>query len=76
MPQSTIEAKDILLVRAQNLPQVIVGISEQVATLYAKEMYENPEFTDGVIKPTQKMTLVDPHRFVEFLRYKDANRFK
>lgn len=60
----------------QKLPDVILGLGKQQAAKYVSEMYQDPEFSDGVIKPTQKTTIVIISRFIEFLRKMDAEKFK
>ncbi|MCR8969302.1 hypothetical protein [Facklamia sp. 7083-14-GEN3] len=60
----------------QKLPDVILGLGKQQAAKYVSEMYQDPEFSDGVIKPTQKTTIVIISRFIDFLRKKDSTKFK
>ncbi|KAA9296579.1 MULTISPECIES: hypothetical protein [Aerococcus] len=58
------------------IPEIFRGIGKQQAAKYIKEMYLNPEFTDGVIKPTQRTTIVIISRFIDYLRYMDDQKFK
>lgn len=58
------------------LPQVIIGLGEEQAEKYVREMYRNPEFSDGVIKPTQRTTIVMIDRFFDFMKWKDDRKFE
>ena len=58
------------------LPEVILGLGKQQAQVYVREMYQDPNFSDGVIKPTNKTTIVIISRFIEFLKSKEEAKFK
>lgn len=58
------------------LPEVILGLGKQQAQVYVREMYQDPNYSDGVIKPTNKTTIVIISRFVEFLKSKEEAKFK
>lgn len=58
------------------IPNIFQGIGKQQAVVYVKAMYSNPDFSDGVIKPTQRTTVVILKRFVEYLKYMDDQKFK
>ena len=58
------------------LPEVILGLGKQQAQVYVREMYQDPNFSDGVIKPTNKTTIVVISRFMEFLKAKEEGKFK
>lgn len=58
------------------LPEVIIGLGKQQAQVYVREMYQDPNFSDGVIKPTNKTTIVIISRFIEFLKSKEEAKFK
>ncbi|WP_311432232.1 hypothetical protein [Facklamia hominis] len=58
------------------LPEVIIGLGKQQAQVYVREMYQDPNYSDGVIKPTNKTTIVIISRFVEFLKSKEEAKFK
>lgn len=62
-------------VLTQKLPLVFIGIEKRNAEKLVSEMYKNPKFSDGIIKPTQRITLVNVDKFTEFLRFKDEERF-
>lgn len=66
----------ILAITTSEIPNYFVGIGKQQAIKYVSEMYVHPDFSDGVIRPTQKTTLVLPNRFLDFLRFKEEKRFK
>ncbi len=66
----------VIASRPQALPQIFLGLSERQAVDYVSEMYQTKEFADGVIKPTSRTTLVLVDRFIDFMRYKDDQRFK
>lgn len=70
------ELQGVIGVKVSQLPDYFVGLGKQQVELYVREMYANPEFTDGVIKPTQKTTIVLLDRFISFLRYMDEQKFK
>ena len=57
------------------LPEVIIGLGKQQAQVYVREMYQDPNFSDGVIKPTNKTTIVIISRFIEFLKSKEEAKF-
>lgn len=58
------------------LPDVILGLGKQQAQAYVREMYKDPNYSDGVIKPTNKTTIVIISRFIEFLKAKEEGKFK
>lgn len=58
------------------LPEVILGLGKQQAQIYVREMYQDPNYSDGVIKPTNKTTIVVISRFIEFLKSKEEAKFK
>ncbi|RYC97896.1 hypothetical protein [Facklamia hominis] len=58
------------------LPEVIIGLGKQQAQVYVREMYQDPNFSDGVIKPTNKTTIVIISRFIDFLKSKEEAKFK
>ena len=58
------------------LPEVIIGLGKQQAQIYVREMYQDPNYSDGVIKPTNKTTIVIISRFIEFLKSKEEAKFK
>lgn len=58
------------------LPTFIKGLGKQQCKLYVAEMYQHPDFHDDVIKPTQKTTVVNINRFIEFLKTKEEERFR
>ncbi len=58
------------------LPEVILGLGKQQAQVYVREMYQDPNYSDGVIKPTNKTTIVIISRFIEFLKSKEEAKFK
>lgn len=58
------------------LPEVILGLGKQQAQIYVREMYQDPNYSDGVIKPTNKTTIVIISRFIEFLKSKEEAKFK
>ena len=58
------------------LPEVIIGLGKQQAQVYVREMYQDPNYSDGVIKPTNKTTIVIISRFIEFLKSKEEAKFK
>ncbi|EKB54501.1 hypothetical protein [Facklamia hominis] len=58
------------------LPEVIIGLGKQQAQVYVREMYQDPNYSDGVIKPTNKTTIVIISRFIEFLKSKEETKFK
>ncbi len=57
------------------LPEVIIGLGKQQAQVYVREMYQDPNYSDGVIKPTNKTTIVIISRFIEFLKSKEEAKF-
>ena len=57
------------------LPEVILGLGKQQAQIYVREMYQDPNYSDGVIKPTNKTTIVIISRFIEFLKAKEEAKF-
>lgn len=59
----------------QKLPLVFIGIEKRNAEKLVAEMYKHPDYSDGIMKPTNRMTLVNVDKFVEFLRFKDSQRF-
>lgn len=61
---------------ASELPTFIKGLGKQQCKLYVAEMYQHPDFHDDVIKPTQKTTVVNINRFIEFLKAKEEERFR
>lgn len=60
----------------QKIPEVIPGIGRQQAEIYVRKMYEHPDFCDGVVRPTQKTTIVKLNRFMDFMQWMDDNKFK
>ena len=58
------------------LPEIILGLGKQQAQVYVREMYQDPNYSDGVIKPTNKTTIVIISRFIEFLKSKEEAKFK
>ena len=58
------------------LPEVILGLGKQQAQIYVREMYQDPNYSDGVIKPTNKTTIVIISRFIDFLKSKEEAKFK
>lgn len=58
------------------LPEVILGLGKQQAQIYVREMYQDPNYSDGVIKPTNKTTIVIISRFIEFLKAKEEAKFR
>lgn len=57
------------------LPNVIKGLGVKSAYEYVNKMYQDPEFSDGIIKPTQRTTIVIVERFMDFLRKMDNEKF-
>ncbi|KAA9231687.1 MULTISPECIES: hypothetical protein [Aerococcus] len=79
MNLAEIEVPDKNLVYAcitSEIPYIFQGIGRQQAAKYVNAMYHNPEFSDGVIKPTQRTTIIIISRFVDYLRYMDEQKFK
>lgn len=52
------------------------GLKRPTLTLYQKEMESIPEFKKGIIKPTHSVTYVHIATFIDFLRWKEANRYR
>lgn len=79
MELANIEVPDnnfVYACRTQELPDIFYGLGKAQAEQYVKAMYRNPEFSDGIIKPTQRTTIVILGRFVDYLRYMDDQKFK
>lgn len=68
--------QEVVACAVSSIPEIIKGISLAQAQNYIREMYKTPEFADGIIKPTKQTTLVIVDRLIDFLRYKDDQRFK
>lgn len=68
--------KGVIAFKPEDVDRVIVGLSVQSARQYIDLMRKDPEFTDGVIKPTQRTTIVILNRFLEFMRKMDDNKFR
>lgn len=56
------------------LPKYIDGLGKQQCKLYVAEMYKHPDFHNDVAKPTQKTTIVNIKRFVDFMKAKENER--
>lgn len=56
------------------LPNFVKGLGKQQCKMYVSEMYQHPEFHNDVAKPTQKTTVVNIKRFVDFLKTKENER--
>lgn len=62
--------------KLEDVSQVIVGMSPESARQFVQKMRLDPEYSDGVIKPTQRTTIVLIHRFLEFLQKMDDQKFR
>ena len=58
------------------LPELFVGLSDSSAKAYTKEMENLPEFGSGVLKPGHSTTFVNYDTFVEFLKFKEENKYR
>ena len=58
------------------LPELFVGLSNSTAKAYTKEMESIPVFSGGVLKPGHSTTFVNYDTFVEFLKYKEENKYR
>ncbi len=58
------------------LPDILAGLGKGQCQKYVALMKQEVEFCDGIIQPTQKTTLVDIGRFIQFLKYMDERKFK
>lgn len=59
-----------------NLPNLFAGLSERQCREYVNAMERSPEYSGGVIRPTQKTSLVVIETFVEYLRHMERTRFE
>ena len=50
--------------------------SESSVYRQVKQMEENKDFKEYVIRPTGRTTLVNYEGFIKFLKWKDKNKFK
>lgn len=66
----------VVAFKPEDVDRVIVGLGVQSARQYVDLMRKDPDFSDGVIKPTQRTTIVILHRFLEFLRKMDDSKFR
>lgn len=66
----------VIAAKTSRLPDLFPGLGKQQCQQYVAAMYLNPDFSDGVIKPTQKTTVVVVSRFLDYLRYMDEVKFK
>lgn len=58
------------------LPELFVGLSNSTAKAYTKEMENLPVFSGGVLKPGHSTTFVNYDTFVEFLKFKEENKYR
>ena len=58
------------------LPELFVGLSDSTAKAYTKEMESIPDFESGVLKPGHSTTFVNYDTFVEFLKFKEENKYR
>lgn len=58
------------------LPELFVGLSNSTAKAYTKEMESIPVFSGGVLKPGHSTTFVNYDTFVEFLKFKEENKYR
>lgn len=58
------------------LPTLFLGLGKQQCRNYVNQMELDPEYADGVIRPTQKTTIVIVDKFVDYLRKMDEGRFQ
>lgn len=58
------------------LPELFVGLSNSTAKAYTKEMESIPEFGSGVLKPGHSTTFVNYDTFIEFLKFKEENKYR
>jgi hypothetical protein len=52
------------------------GLSKTTLNTYQKEMESIPEFKESVIKPPHSVTWISIERFILFLKWKEANRYR
>ena len=52
------------------------GVSKDTIARWVREMKKDPKFKKAVICPTGRNTIVNYYAFIEFLRYKEQNKFK
>lgn len=67
------ELKELVGCTTSEIPNVFKGIGKQQAFVLVKEMYAHAEFSDGVIRVTNRTTVVLIDRFIDFLRWKELN---
>lgn len=58
----------------QALPEVVIGLGKDRAEKYVTKMAKDPDFSDGIIRPTQKTTIVIIERFIGFMRKMEDER--
>lgn len=58
------------------LPELFVGLSASTAKVYTKEMESLPVFSGGILKPGHSTTFVNYDTFVEFLKFKEENKYR
>lgn len=54
----------------------IAGMSEEHARKYVQKMQLDPDYSHGIIRPTQKTTIIVVDVFVDFLRKMDDQKFR
>lgn len=61
---------------AKNLPEVIPGLTRGTAYRLVNEMYQDPVYSRGIAKPTERITIVNIQDFLEFMKVLEERRFK
>lgn len=62
--------------KLSDIGDCIAGMTEDHARKYLREMELDPEFAHGIIRPTQKTTILEVDVFINFLRKMDDKKFR
>lgn len=74
--QTVKDIEGVVAFKAESVSEVIIGLKAQNAKQYINKMRNDPEYSHGVICPTQRTTIVLLQPFLEFMRKMDDNKFK
>lgn len=66
----------VLCCRNTSLPQIFVGLSKRQCVDYVEQMEQDEEFSDDVIRVTQKTTIVVVASFLDYLKKMQRTRFE
>lgn len=62
--------------KLSDIGDCIAGMTEEHARKYVRKMQLDPDYSHGIIQPTQKTTIIEVDVFVDYLRKMDEEKFR